>query len=429
MFFSRQKKERSPLWKHPDFLRLWTAQSSAQFGAQITLLAVPIVAAITLDISARAMGLLTAAGTLPFLLIGLFAGVVVDRSRRRPILVWTCIGRAVVLAAIPLASLLDRLSLEVLFVVTFIVGVQTVFFEVAYQSYLPTLIERRFLVDGNSKLEASRAGAQILGPGIAGGLIQLLTAPFAIILNTVAFLFSGLLLNRIQSNEPEPQRRGDAQSVRRDIAEGIAFIIRHRYLRPITACTGTSNFFSAMYTATFVLFATRHLGLSPGLIGIIFGAGSAGFMLGALVASNVAERIGLGRAILGGVLITPLGLGLVAVASGPKIVTVPTLIAAVFLISSGGAIYNINQLSLRQAITPDHLLGRMNATIRFLVWGTLPLGGIAGGFVAEALGLRFTLGLAAVGGMLAVLWIVFSDVRALREQPEQVEEEPVPIAA
>lgn len=424
-----RSKVRSPLWNHSDFLRLWVAQSTAQFGAQISLLAIPIIAAITLDVSARQMGFLTAAGMLPFLLFGLFVGVVVDRRRRRPILIWTDIGRAITLAVIPVAALLDVLTLEVLFVVTFVVGVQTVFFEVAYQSYLPSLVDRKLLVDGNSKLETSRAGAQILGPGAAGGLIQVLTAPVAIFVNTVAFLFSGIVLARITAQEPAPAPRTEGQSIRHEIGEGLSFILRHRLLRPITACTGTANFFGAMYTATFVLFATRTLGLSPGLIGIIFGAGSAGFMLGAIVANRLADRFGLGPTIIGGILVSGAGLALAMVASGPTLLVALMLMLTIGMYSGGGAIYNINQLSLRQAITPDRLLGRMNATIRFLVWGTIPIGAVAGGFLADSIGLRATIGVASAGTMLAAVWVAMSDVRNLVEQPEPVEAEAVPVAA
>lgn len=418
------------LWRHREFMWLWGSQTVSQFGTQVSLLAIPLTAAVTLDASAGQMGLVTAAETAPFLLFGLFAGAIVDRVRRRPILIWTDIGRALLLALIPLAWALDVLRIELLIAVGFLVGVMNVFFDVSYQSYLPGLVERRHLVEGNSKLETSRAGAQIAGPGIAGGLIQVLSAPVAIVLDAVSFIISGILLGFIRKEEPEPAPRPADRSMFSEIGEGVSFIARHRLLMPIAGCTATSNFFSGMVVALLVLYLTSDLDLSAGLIGLIFAGGSVGFMLGALTASRVASRIGLGPTITLSIALSGAGFWLVPLAGGPRLVTIGMLVLALFVFSAGGAVYNINQVSLRQTITPDHLLGRMNATMRFLVWGVLPLGNLAGGVLGELIGLRATLFVGVAGATLAVLWPLLSDVGRLKEHPESFsEEQPVSVSA
>lgn len=418
------------LWRHREFMWLWGSQTVSQFGTQVSLLAIPLTAAVTLDASAGQMGIVTAAETAPFLLFGLFAGAIVDRVRRRPILIWTDIGRALLLALIPLAWALDVLRIELLIAVGFLVGVMNVFFDVSYQSYLPGLVERRHLVEGNSKLETSRAGAQIAGPGIAGGLIQVLTAPVAIVVDAVSFIISGILLGFIRKEEPEPVPRPADRSMFSEIGEGVSFIARHRLLMPIAGCTATSNFFSGMVVALLVLYLTSDLDLSAGLIGLIFAAGSVGFMLGALTASRVASRIGLGPTITLSIALSGAGFWLIPLAGGPRLVTIGMLVLALFVFSAGGAVYNINQVSLRQTITPDHLLGRMNATMRFLVWGVLPLGNLAGGVLGELIGLRATLFVGVAGATLAVLWPLLSDVGRLKEHPESFsEEQPASVSA
>jgi MFS family permease len=411
------------LWRHRDFMWLWGSQTVSQFGTQVSLLAIPLTAAVTLDASPAQMGIVTAAETAPFLLFGLIAGAIVDRVRRRPILIWTDIGRALLLAVIPIAWALDVLRIELLIAVGFLVGVLNVFFDVSYQSYLPALVERRHLVEGNSKLETSRAGAQIAGPGIAGVLIQVLTAPVAVVLDAVSFIVSGILLGFIRKEEPEPAPRSAGRSMFSEIGEGISYIGRHRLLLPIAGCTATSNFFSGMIVALLVLYLTTELDISAGLIGLIFAAGSVGFMLGALTAGRFAARFGLGTTITLAIVLSGAGLWLVPLASGPRPAAIGMLVLALFAYSAGGAIYNINQVSLRQTITPDRLLGRMNATMRFLVWGVLPLGNLAGGALGEIIGLRATLFVGVTGATLAVLWPLLSDVGRLKEHPEGFAEE------
>ncbi|MGI8857146.1 MAG: MFS transporter [Thermomicrobiales bacterium] len=408
------------LWRHANFLRLWTGQTISQFGSQITLLALPLTAALTLHATPAEMGILSAAETAPFLLVGLFAGVWVDRLRRRPILLITDCARGVLLLAIPLAALLDALTIGLLYAVAFLVGILTVFFDVAYQSFLPALVGRAQLVEGNSKLEVSRSAAQIVGPGIAGGLVQLITAPLAIIVDATSFLISALFLVFVRVPEPASAPRAERQTVWKDIGEGLGVVFRNPLLRAIAGCTATGNLFSNIVQAVYILYVTRQLGLSAGVIGAIFAIGSIGFLAGALLAGRVARWIGLGPTIVSSILFGCFGMILIPVANGPATLAVPLLVIAQFAAAFGSPIYNINQVSLRQAITPDHLLGRMNATMRFLVWGTLPIGALIGGALGGAIGLRPTLVIGVIGQFSAFLWVFFSPVRTLREQPEAV---------
>ena len=366
------------LWRNADFMRLWAAQAISQFGTQVSLLAIPLAAAITLDASARQMGVLVAAETAPFLLFGLIAGVLADRVHRRPLLFWTDIGRAVLFLTIPIAWLIDALSYAQLLAVAFLAGTLTVFFEVAYQSYMPVLIGRGDLVEGNSKLETSRAVALIGGPGLAGLLIQLLGAPLAVLIDALSFLGSGAFIRRIRKSEP-PIDHAARRPMLTEIGEGLGYIARHPLLRPIAGCTGTSNLFNSAFVAIFILFATRDLGLSAGWIGLIFGVGSAGFLLGALGTQRLNVRLGVGPTIIVGIAGASLAQIVVPFVNGPTLVVVLTLMLVMAVTSVSGAVYNITQVSLRQTITPDRLLGRMNATMRFIVWGVMPIGGLLAG--------------------------------------------------
>jgi MFS family permease len=414
-----EPRARASLWRQPDFLKLWGAQSVSQVGTQVSLLAIPVIAAITLDASPGQMGLIAAAETFPFLLFGLFAGVIVDRMRRRPILIWTDFGRAALLFAIPVGWWLELLSISLLIAVAFLVGTLNVFFDVSYQSYLPALVRRADLVEGNSKLASSQAGAQVAGPGIAGGLIELLGAPVAVIVDAASFLVSGVLLGLIRKEEPEVEAPAGQRSIMRDIGEGLSYIGRHRLLRPIAACTGISNLFGGMAVAVLVLFAARELAITPGLLGLIFGIGSTGFLLGAILAGRVALKLGVGPAIIAAGFVACLGVSIIPLTGGSPLVASATLVVSVFISGFAGAIYNITQVSLRQAITPDRLLGRMNASMRFLVWGTIPLGNLAGGALGELIGLRGTLAVAAAGSLLAPLWPLLSDVRHVRDYADE----------
>jgi len=407
------------LWRHPDFLKLWAGQSISQLGSQVSLLAIPLTAVVTLGANAFQAGLLGTFEFLPFLLVGLPAGVWVDRMARRPVLILADVGRCIALATIPVAAGLHGLHMAQLYAVSFVVGVLTVFFDVAYQSYLPSLVEREQLVDGNGKLEFSRATAQIVGPGLGGALVGLVTAPVAIAADAasyVASVFSLLLIRRPEEVEPRESRRG----MRAELGEGLRYVWRHPLLRPIAMCTGIGNFFGNMAMAVLILFAVRELGMSPALIGLAFSVGSIGAPIGAALSGRIAARIGAGHTIILAAVMFAVNWMFPPLAThGTALVM---LIVAGLLGSTFGVMYNITQVSLRQAIAPRRIQGRMNATMRFLVWGTIPLGTFTGGVLGSTLGLRTALWVGAGGQFLALIPPLLSPVPRVRSIAAAVEE-------
>ena len=257
------------LWRHADFVKLWTGQTISLFGSQITFLALPLTAVLVLEASPAQMGFLTAAGAIPSLLVGLFVGVWVDRYRRRPILIAADLGRAALLFAIPVAAILGMLRIEHLYVVAFLVGTLELFFDVAHRSFLPSLVKREQLVEGNSKLEMSRSIAMILGPGVAGGLVQLVTAPIAIAVDAISFLISALFLGWIRAPEPAPKPSDQRENIWRELGEGLRLVSGNRLLRAIAGCMGIVGLFNSVLEAVFVLYVTRELGIEPGLLGLV----------------------------------------------------------------------------------------------------------------------------------------------------------------
>jgi MFS family permease len=411
------------LWRHPDFMKLWTGQTISLIGSQVTFLALPLTAVLVLNATPTQMGILTAAGAIPSLLVGLFAGVWVDRHRRQPILIAADLGRAALLLLIPIAALQGLLRIEYLYIVAFLVGTLGLFFEVAHHSFLPSLVGREQLVEGNSKLEISDSVAEIVGPGLAGGLVQLVTAPIAIAVDAISFLISALFLGLIRTPEPAPKPTDERQNVFMQVGKGLGLVSGNALLRAIAGSMSTVHLFNAVLEAVFVLYLTRELGIGPGILGLIFASGSVGFLVGALLPGRVSRRFGLGSSIIGGLLLVGLSDLLIPLLSGSVAVVVKilVLIAAQFFFGLGLTIFNIGQVSVRQTVTPDHLQGRMNATMGFIAAGSVPLGGLLGGGLGEMVGLRPTLALAALGEMLAVLWLILSPMRSLYEQPALME--------
>ena len=409
------------LRRNQDFRRLWAGQTVSQLGSQITLLALPLVAIRTLHAGAVEVGVLAAAETAPFLLIGLPAGVWVDRWRRRPVLVVSDIGRAALLATVPLAFALDMLTMAHLYVVALLTGALTVFFDVAYQSYLPALVTRSQLVDGNSRLELSRSAAQVAGPGLAGVLVQLVRAPVALAVDSLSFVVSALFIRRIRLPEAAPTGADDgvAAPMRRSIGEGVRYVMHHPLLKRVAVCTGVFNLFSAMGMAVFLLYAVRELGIDPAVIGLVFSLGSVGFVVGATLTRRITRRLGVGRSLVLAAFVQGAAFALVPLA--PQAAPLPFFVAAFALETCAAPVYNITQISLRQSITPAHLQGRMHATMRFVVWGTLPLGSLLGGWLGHTLGLRPTLWVSAAGGTLGALSLVGRTFSRLREIPEDAQ--------
>jgi MFS family permease len=413
------------LWRHADFLKLWSAESISQIGSQITGLALPLVAVIVLDVSPFEVSALVVIEFLPFVLFAIPAGVWVDRLRRKPILVIADLGRAALLGSIPIAYAFDALHLGQLYVVGFLVGICTVFFDVSYQSYLPSLVAREQLVEGNSKLEISRSGAQIGGPGAAGGLVSAVGAPAAIVLDALSFVVSAVFLLTIRKPEVLPEREEGAPqpSMLREAKEGLRYVLGNRYLRAISMCTATSNFFWSLSGAILIVYAVRELHMSPALIGIVFSVANAGPLLAAFTTNKVSARLGVGRTILTTAVMFSCAGFFYPIA--PQDFPAPFFIVGGIIGGYGAVAYNITQVSFRQAICPERLQGRMNAVIRFMVWGTMPLGALLGGALGTWFGLRPAIWVGAIGAAFTFLPILLSPVRSIEKMPEPITE-PVP---
>jgi MFS family permease len=418
---------RGGLWRHPDFLKLWSAETISQFGSQVDDLAIGFVAIAVLDASAFEVSVVLTLNFLPFILFTLPAGVWVDRLRRRPILIAGDFARAGLLATIPIAYVADALTLWQLYVVIFLVGVCQVFFDVAYQSYLPALVERDQIIDGNSKLEISRSAAQVGGPGFAGTLVEIFTAPYAVLVDAISFVGSGLFLLGIRKPEAKPERAtmdGRKTSLWTELKEGLRFVRDNPNLRAQAGCTATSNLFSSVAYAIFLVFAVRELELSAGVIGVILSIAAAGSLLAAFTANRLSRRFGIGPTTIAvGALWGPATIAVGLAPAGNA--AIPVLVATQLVAGFSIITYNIVQVSYRQAICPPRLQGRMNSVMRFLVWGTIPVGTLTGGALGTWIGLRETIVIGGIGTTLAVLWIIFSPQRHLREMPAPVADEPV----
>ena len=408
------RPRRGGLWHHLEFRRLWIGESVSQFGSTISQLALPLVAILILHASTFEVGLLVTAQMVAFLVVGLPAGAWVDRMRFRAVLVVNDLLRALALASVPIAHWLGVLTIEQLYAVALLIGICTVFFDVAYQSYLPQLVEREQLVEGNAKLQATESVSQIAGPSIGGVLIQVLTAPYAVLLDAISFLWSAYWVAAIRTRPPKAERRPD-RNLRREIGEGLRFVLGNRLLRSIAMCTGASNLFGSMAAAVFYVLLARELALSPGWIGLIESTSAIGGLAGSFLANRFARRVGQGPAIwISALAMAPFGFVAPFVQRDWTLVLLAFAQGAMWLCV---VIYNITQVSFRQGLCPPELLGRMNATMRFLVWGTMPLGGILGGVLGSVIGVRQTLFVVAVGGALAFLPVFLSPLRNMRELP------------
>jgi MFS family permease len=407
------------LWSHRDFLKLWTGQTISEFGSQVSQLAIPSVAILTLKVSAFEVAALSTVQFMPFLLVTLPAGVWVDRWRRRWILIAGDFGRALLLASIPIAYALGHLTLGQLYLVGFLVGILTVFFDVAYQSYLPQIVDRETLIDANSKLQMTVSGAAMSGTGVSGGLIALVTAPYAILVDACSFVFSGGFTAAIRKREELPPA-AERRNLLAELWEGLRYVTGHRLLLPQALSTGMSNFATNVGGSVLLFYAYRHLGLRPALMGLIGVIAASGWLIGSATASRLRDKLGVNGATLLGASLT-----------GPAALLVPFspahgwailfLAASGMLMGFGAVVYNIQQVSLRQAITPERLQGRMNASMRFFVWGTIPLGSLVGGALASAFSVRTAIFVGACLGFSSILPILLSPLRTVREIPEQEE--------
>ena len=398
-----------------DFRNLFYSTALSRFGQEVSGLALPLVAVLSLNAGELEVGLLAAMSSVAFLLVGLPAGVWVDRLRYRHVLVLSDVIRAVVLLTIPLAWWLGALSIWQLYAVALVTGIFSVFFDVAYQSCLPHLIGRSRLVDGNASLETVRSVAQLGGPAVAGQLIAWLTAPIALVLDALAMGLSALFVFRIRKPQAQPEREPGSKLFA-GIAEGLRFVLANPLLRAIAGSSGLFNLAFSAYMAMLIFFLPRDLGLGSGQMGVVFSVLGIGGLLGALAAKRITAWLGEGPAIWITVAATAPFALLWPAATNGWVVWLGA--AGLGVASFGVVIYNIAQVSFRQRVTPDRLLGRMNATMRFLVWGTQPVGAVLGGVLGQAYGARAALWIAGALACLAFLPVLLSPLRGMRHLPD-----------
>lgn len=410
---------KSGLFGHHDFRQLFLGDTISQFGSQLTGLALPVLAIRVLHAGAFQMGLLGTFEFLAFLVIGLPAGAWVDRWRKQRVLVTNDLIRAVALGSLPLAWAFDVLTMVQLLIVALVVGVCTLFFDVAYQSYLPDIVEPDQIGEGNAKLQATQSVASIGGPALAGGAIKLIGAPFTIALDAVSFLGSALFVRRIRHQDTPPPR-ADRRPLRVEIREGLSFVVGDPLLLRITACTGIGNFFASMTGVLLILFCLRDLGLDEGRVGLAMGLGAAGGLLGAILTPRINAWVGEGRTIpLSSLLLVPAA-ALMPLA-GTVIPPMVALTVSSLMMSFSVVVYNVTQVSFRQKLCPRPLLGRMNASIRFVVWGSMPIGSLIGGVLGAAVGSRNVFWIGVAGSALGALPVLFSPLLAMRDLPRELD--------
>lgn len=404
------------LWRDADFVKLWLGQFISEAGSQVSLLALPTLAILVLHATPFQVGLLSALEFLAFPVLGLIAGVYSDRFRRIRIMAACDVLRTLIYGSVPLAWALGVLYIGQLYVVALLAGICTVFFDVSYQSYLPALVNRRDLVEGNSKLEVTRSVAQLAGPALAGFLIQLVGAALSILVDAGSYVVSVISLIAIRKPEPDPRPPGHAGAgFWHELWEGVQVVFGNSTLWKIAGSTATNNLGSNMLFAVYLIFAYRYLHLSPAAVGVVFAAGAVGGLLGALTAGALTQRFGLGPTLFLSATIG--GLASLMVPAAQLGLAVPILIVSGVIGFYTTPVYNINQVSLRQAITPDRVQGRMNATMRTIVWGTIPVGAFVGGILGSTIGVVPTIFIGAGIQTLAGIWILAGPVR-LRVQPE-----------
>jgi MFS family permease len=394
---------------------LWAGQSVSQIGSWITLVGLPLMAAQMLNASPLQMGILSGAGAAAILLFGLFAGAWADRLRRRPILIWTDLGRAAVLGTVPLAVALGRLNMSQLYLVAAASAVLTVFFDVSYQAYLPSLVSAENILEGNSKMTLSESIAGVVGPGLTGILVAAITAPMAILFDAASFVCSAISVWLIRTPEPRPIPSA-APHIGREIVEGLRASWHEPILRTLLLRSATAAIFLGFGGSLYILFAVRELRIGAVLLGAVIAVGGCSEVFGALAAERLVRRFGFGPTLIGAALLPAIAALLPPLAHGPVM-----LCAAILALGQLGdmawSIYGINALTLRQAIAPSHVLGRVNSAAHLTFRGVLPAGALLGGALAQAIGLRTAMFVGAGGFLLSTMWLIFSPIRRLRDLP------------
>jgi MFS family permease len=403
------------LWRDREFARLWSAQAVSVFGTQITFLALPLVAVITLDATPFQIGALAALGAAPALLVGLLVGAWVDKRSRRPLMIACDWGRAALIGLVPLAWALDFLSIGLLFAVAFGAGALTLVFDVAYRSYLPALVGRERLVDANSQLELSRSAAEVAGPGTAGLIVQFANAPVALIVDAVTFVLSALSLHGIRLKEDLREVERESGSLFADALTGLAAVWANPVSRALILNAAMISLFNAMFEAVYLLYAVRELGVNAGLIGLISAAGGGGFVAGAMASSRAIQRVGIGRSIIAANVLVALSDLVLPLAGGSIALVVCLLIVGQVSFGLSLTVFNVGQISLRQQTARDGLQGRTHAAFRVVAGVGIPVGALFGGLLGETIGLRSALFIGVAGEAAAVIWLIASPIPSLRK--------------
>ncbi|WP_051835767.1 MFS transporter [Streptomyces sp. NRRL WC-3549] len=404
------------LWRDRRFRRFWAGQSVSQFGDRITELALPLIAVSALSATANQVAWLTALIWTPNLLAILLGAWVDQRPRKRRLMILADLVRAAVLLSVPVAYLLGAVTLGQLYAVALLTGAAGVLFNTAYPPFFVRLVPRPSYVDANSKLSATRSASYVAGPAIGGALIQVLTAPVTLVVDALTFLVSAVLVGRVRVDEPPAVPGGAAgPSLWRRAGEGLSFVVRHPVLRATLGCAATVNFFSFVAgSGLIVLFANRNLGLSAGVIGVAFGVGATGSLLGAVIAPRISRRFGVGRSIVVGAVLFPAPTAIAAAADGPLWLRAGALAAAQFFSGFGVMLFDVNLNSLQAAVIPDDMRSRVAGAYSTVNYGARPVGAVTGGLLATLVGLRPTLLVAALGGALSVFWLLPSPVPRIR---------------
>ncbi|HKN01762.1 MAG TPA: MFS transporter [Candidatus Binataceae bacterium] len=410
----------SRLFRHADFMKLWTGETVSLFGTRIGSVALSFAAVITLRATPFQMGLLAAAGNVPTLVFSLITGAWVDRLRRRPIMIFADLGRTAILATIPLAALYGALAMRQLYVVMLLAALLDLFFDVAYRAYLPTLVAREDLLDANSKLTASSAVAEAAGFGLCGWLVQWLSAPFAILFDAISFLASAAAIGAIRAAEPSIEARQNQQGIAREIADGARMIWSDRRLRALGITAVVGGFSNSLVGTLYMLFVVNALGFKPATLGIIFAVGGASSLFGALAAQRAAAAFGAGRAMAVGLAINGFALMLLPIAHGAGIASVALLVAQQLIGDGAVTIYIINSVTLIQAVTPHRMLGRVNASLRFVNLSAILVGELVAGIAGGAAGLRPTMVAGAAGLWVTAALLAASDIGSVVSIGESV---------
>ncbi|MBB5159505.1 MFS transporter [Saccharopolyspora phatthalungensis] len=406
------------LLKHPEFRRLWTGQTASMFGTYVSRVAMPLVAATALAATPFQLGLLYAAQTVAFLVIGLPAGVWVDRLPARPVLVLSDTARALLLCSVPLAWWFGWLTMTQLLVVTLLGGVAAVFYDVAYQSYLPTLVGKEHLLEGNAKLESSRSVSQVAGPAVGGGLADLIGASNAVGFQALCYATSAASIFRISAQQ-RPQHQRERKPMLPEIAAGLRYVLGDPLIRAITGSSATFNFSYAVATPLLIVLLVDEARLPQWMVGALMAFGGIGGLVGAMTTQLVSRRFGPARMLwlpflvcMPAALLVPL----TQAGWGVLLFALPW-----FVVNYGLIVYSVAQMSFRQSICPDEMMSRLNATVRFFIWGIIPLGGVIGGALGEWIDVRAALALAGAGMVLSAVWVLLSPLRSMRELPTSKE--------